>query len=100
MPGAGNHLDPARHDTSVNTLGVIATAKGHTRSEGYLAANTDQGLMTFKKWVDNIIKNKNWAWPDTNPGELYDKYYQTMGMNDSAFLDRRPVIPNMNSDKL
>lgn len=82
------------------SLGVLATAKGYTRSEGYFVANTDQGFMTLKKWGENIFKNKNWEWPDTNPGELYDKYYQTMGMNDLALRDHRSPMPNMNSHKL
>ncbi|BDF57909.1 hypothetical protein CE91St36_07260 [Christensenellaceae bacterium] len=47
------------------SLGVIATGHGHSRAEGYEAANMDRWRMAGSEY-----------------GELYDKYYQTMGMND------------------
>lgn len=55
------------------SLGVIATATGNSRGLGYFAADADKGRMS-----------------GTDSGEIYDKYYQTMGMNDSKYWNRRP----------
>lgn len=58
------------------SLGVIATGHGHSREAGYDAANKDRWWMDLQK----IFNSSNET--NRNAGELYDKYYQTMGMND------------------
>ncbi|MEA4854621.1 MAG: hypothetical protein VB082_10180 [Christensenella sp.] len=49
------------------SLGIIATAKGYSRGNGYFAANSDR-----------------WKMGGSKGGEIYDKYFQTMGMDDAA----------------
>ena len=59
------------------SLGVVATKKGHSRQEGYNAANADR-----------------WWMAGSERGEIYDKYFQTMGMNDADKWSF-PPRPNM-----
>lgn len=60
------------------SLGVIATKKGHSRQEGYNAANADKNFMDIMKAGLGKRSTIN-----TTGGEIYDKYFQTMGMNDA-----------------
>ena len=55
------------------SLGVIATATGNSRGLGYFAADADKMKMGTS----------------SDAGELYDKYFQTMGMNDVDLWDHR-----------
>ncbi|MBC5648559.1 hypothetical protein [Christensenella tenuis] len=73
------------------SLGVIATKKGHSRQEGYNAANADAGLQWLKNFGKDSIGSAS--------GEIYDKYFQTMGMNDADKWNLQPR-PNMLSHKL
>ena len=73
------------------SLGVIATKKGYSKQEGYGAASID----AFFQWLKNFGKKGI----GSAGGEIYDKYYQTMGMNDKDEW-MIPSKPNMLSHKL